>query len=101
MQKNTKSIDAPSNMKRLKTLFMHKLKEKPDELIIGTISLNGLNDLVKKAADMGIPVLDLTDSMSSPDIAALVAVSFWDMRNQAGFYPRPLQTERRNKRHEY
>ncbi len=31
------------------------LKEKPDGLIIGAISLDGLNDIVKKASDMGIP----------------------------------------------
>jgi protein TorT len=62
------------------------LKEKPDGLIIGAISLNGLNDLVKKAADMGISVLDLINGLSSPDIAARAAVSFWDMGNQAGSY---------------
>ena len=76
MQKNTKSIDGPSNMKRLKTLFMHELKEKLDELIIGALSLDGLNDIVKKDADMGIPVTDLINGLSSPDIAAQAAVSF-------------------------
>ncbi len=67
------------------------LKEKPDGLIIGAISLEGLNDLVKKAADMGIPVLDLINGLSSPDIAARAAVSFWDMGHQAGTYLRRLQ----------
>jgi protein TorT len=67
------------------------LKENPDGLIIGAISLDGLNDLVKKAADMGIPVLDLINGLASPDIAARAAVSFWDMGHQAGTYLRRLQ----------
>jgi len=69
------------------------LKEKPDGLIIGAISLQGLNDIVKKASDMGIPVLDLINGLSSPDIAARAAVSFWDMGNQAGHYLRRSQTQ--------
>ncbi|MGD8962217.1 MAG: TMAO reductase system periplasmic protein TorT [Desulfobacterales bacterium] len=67
------------------------LREKPDGLIIGAISLDGLNDLVKKAADMGIPVLDLINGLASPDIAARAAVSFWDMGHQAGAYLSRLQ----------
>jgi protein TorT len=68
------------------------LKEKPDGLIIGAISQDGLNDIVKKANDRGIPVLDLINGMSSTDIAARAAVSFWDMGYQAGSYLRRLQT---------
>ncbi|MBW2408384.1 MAG: TMAO reductase system periplasmic protein TorT [Deltaproteobacteria bacterium] len=67
------------------------LKEKPNGLIIGAISLQGLNDLVKKAADMGIPVLDLINGLASPDIEARAAVSFWDMGYQAGTYLGRLQ----------
>jgi protein TorT len=70
------------------------LKEKPDGLIIGAISSQGLNDIVKKASDMGIPVLDLINGMSSPDIAARAAVSFWDMGNRAGLYLQRLQKKR-------
>jgi len=70
------------------------LKEKPDGLIIGAISLDGLNDLVKKASDKGIPVLDLINGISSPHIAARAAVSFWDMGFQAGSYLRRLQESR-------
>ena len=66
-------------------------KEKPDGLIIGAISLDGLNDLVKKASDKGIPVLDLINGISSPHITARAAVSFWDMGYQAGSYLRRLQ----------
>ena len=67
------------------------LDENPDGLIIGAISLDGLNDLVKKAADKGIPVLDLINGISSPYIAARAAVSFWDMGYQTGSYLRRLQ----------
>jgi protein TorT len=67
------------------------ITENPDGLIIGAISLDGLNDLVKKASDKGIPVLDLINGMSSPHIAARTAVSFWDMGFQAGSYLRVLQ----------
>ena len=70
------------------------LKEEPDGLIIGAISLDGLNDLVKKASDQGIPVLDLINGMSSPHIAARAAVSFWDMGYQAGMYLRRQQDQK-------
>ena len=70
------------------------IAESPDGLIIGAISLDGLNDLVKKASDKGIPVLDLINGMSSPHIAARAAVSFWDMGFQAGSYLRRLQENR-------
>jgi protein TorT len=70
------------------------IAENPDGLIIGAISLDGLNDLVKKASDKGIPVLDLINGMSSPHIAARAAVSFWDMGFQAGSYLRRLQENR-------
>ena len=70
------------------------LKEKLDGLIIGGISLDGLNDLVKNASDKGIPVLDLINGISSPYIAARAAVSFWDMGYQTGSYLREMQEDR-------
>ena len=70
------------------------LAENPDGLIIGAISLDGLNDIVKKASDKGIPVLDLINGMSSPHITARAAVSFWDMGYQAGSYLHRLQDKK-------
>jgi protein TorT len=67
------------------------IAENSDGLIIGAISLDGLNDLVKKASDKGIPVLDLINGISSPHKAARAAVSFWDMGFQAGSYLHRLQ----------
>ena len=67
------------------------LKEKPDGLIIGAISLDGLNDIVKKASDQGIPVLDLINGISSPQIMARAAVTYWDNGYQTGQYLLGLQ----------
>ena len=69
------------------------LSETPDGLIIGAISLEGLNDLVVQAADKGIPVIDLINGMSSKQIAARTAVSFKDMGFEAGSYLQKLQSQ--------
>ena len=68
-----------------------QLSDQPDGLIIGAISLDGLNDIVIKAEDQGIPVLDLINSMSSPRITARTAADYWDLAFQAGTYLRRLQ----------
>lgn len=62
-----------------------------DGLIIGAISEDGLNDIVKRAAAMKIPVLDLINGISSPHISARSAITFWDTGFQAGLYIRNLQ----------
>lgn len=67
------------------------LSEKPDGLIIGAISVEGLNDLVARAADEGIPVIDLINGLSAKQIAARSAVSFRDMGSQVGRYLQKLQ----------
>ncbi len=69
------------------------LSEGPDGLIIGAISLEGLNDLVAQAADKGIPVIDLINGLSSQQIAARAAVSFEDMGFASGRYLQRLQTD--------
>ena len=69
------------------------LSEKPDGLIIGAISLEGLNDLVAQAADKEIPVIDLINGLSSKQIAARAAVSFQDMGLETGRYLQRLQSE--------
>jgi protein TorT len=61
-----------------------------DGLIISAISKDGLNDLIKTAADRGIPVLDMINGMSSSHISARVAVDFWDTGYQTGTYLREL-----------
>lgn len=67
------------------------LAEKPDGLIIGAISFDGLNDIVKKVHDRGIPIIDSINGMSSPHITARVAADFRDLGFQAGAYLLKLQ----------
>lgn len=55
-------------------------------VIIGAISYDGLNSVVKDVAAKGIPVIDVINGMSSPDIAAKSLVSFWTMGNETGKY---------------
>ena len=64
-----------------------------DGLIISAISQDGLQDLVKTAADRGIPVLDLINGMSSAHLDARVAVDFRDTGFQAGTYLRELHPD--------
>ena len=65
--------------------------QKTDGLIICAISETGLNDIVKKAAEIKIPVLDLINGMSSTHISARAAVSYWDTGFQAGIYLSRIQ----------
>src|SRR5262245_29424612 len=53
-------------------------------LIVGAISADGLNDLIRSYADRGIPVIDLINGVSSKAIAARAAADFYDMGYAAG-----------------
>ena len=66
------------------------LENETDGLIIGAISNDGLEDLVKAAAERDIPVIDMVNGMSSSHISARVAVDFRDMGYQTGAYLREL-----------
>jgi len=55
-------------------------------VIIGAISGDGLNNVVKALAAKKIPVIDLVNGMSSPDVAAKSLVSFYTMGYSAGEY---------------
>lgn len=55
-------------------------------VVIGAISYDGLNSTVARLKKEGIPVIDLVNGMSSPDIAARSAVSFKTMAEKAGEY---------------
>ncbi len=79
--------------KQISTVISDKAR-KTDGLIIGAISATGLNDIVKNAAEMNIPVLDLINGISSPHIAARAAVSFWDTGFQAGTYLSRMQKKK-------
>src|SRR5205823_4239666 len=55
-------------------------------VVIGAISYDGLNNLVKEIRGKNIPVIDVINGMSSPDISAKSLVSFGEMGFKAGEY---------------
>ncbi|MGA8753573.1 TMAO reductase system periplasmic protein TorT [Candidatus Deferrimicrobium sp.] len=55
-------------------------------LVIGSISLEGLNNFVAEAAKKGIPVVDVINGISSPAVSAKSLVSFGEMGYKAGEY---------------
>nr|WP_306886286.1 TMAO reductase system periplasmic protein TorT [Amorphus orientalis] len=57
-----------------------------DAVIIGAISYDGLNNLVGELKEKDIPVIDVINGMSSPDLSAKSLVSFYTMGNEAGKY---------------
>ena len=57
-----------------------------DAVVIGAISFDGLNNLVKEIRGKGIPVIDVINGMSSPELSAKSLVSFGEMGFKAGEY---------------
>jgi len=55
-----------------------------DAVVIGAISFDGLNNLVKEVSSKGVPVIDVINGMSSPDISAKSLVSFGEMGAKTG-----------------
>ncbi len=55
-----------------------------DAVVIGAISFDGLNNVVKEVRSKGIPVIDVINGMSSPDLSAKSLVSFGEMGFKAG-----------------
>ena len=53
-------------------------------VVIGAISFDGLNNLVKDIRSKGIPVIDVINGMSSPELSAKSLVSFGEMGAKAG-----------------
>jgi len=62
------------------------LADKADALIIGSISNEGLNDLIDKFAAQGRPVIDLINGINSPKLSARAAADFYEMGKAAGDY---------------
>ncbi|WP_460275192.1 TMAO reductase system periplasmic protein TorT [Celeribacter sp. ULVN23_4] len=57
-----------------------------DAVIIGAISYDGLNNVIAETAEKGIPVIDVINGVSSPDISAKSLVSFYTMGFETGKY---------------
>ncbi|TPN20836.1 TMAO reductase system periplasmic protein TorT [Mesorhizobium sp. B2-3-3] len=55
-------------------------------VILGAISADGLNNLIKDVTSQGVPVVDFMNGVSSKDIAAKSLVSFREMGAGAGAY---------------
>ena len=55
-------------------------------VIIGAISYDGLNNLVAEIRKKNIPVIDVINGMSSPELSAKSLVSFGEMGAKAGEY---------------
>jgi len=55
-----------------------------DAVIIGAISYDGLNNLVAEVRKKGIPVIDVINGISSPELSAKSLVSFGEMGAKAG-----------------
>lgn len=55
-----------------------------DAVIIGAISFDGLNNLVKQVRADDVPVIDVINGMSSPELTAKSLVSFGEMGAKAG-----------------
>lgn len=55
-----------------------------DAVVIGAISYDGLNNLVGEIRSQGIPVIDVINGMSSPELSAKSLVSFGEMGGKAG-----------------
>ncbi|HEX2885597.1 TMAO reductase system periplasmic protein TorT [Vineibacter terrae] len=57
-----------------------------EAVVIGAISADGLNNLVKEIAGKGIPVIDVINGINSPNISAKSLVSFYTMGYSTGEY---------------
>ncbi len=57
-----------------------------DAVVIGAISFDGLNNIVGEIRGRGIPVIDVINGMSSPELSAKSLVSFGEMGGKAGAY---------------
>ncbi len=55
-----------------------------DAVIIGAISFDGLNNLVSEIRKKNIPVIDVINGISSPELSAKSLVSFGEMGAKAG-----------------
>ncbi|WBU52804.1 TMAO reductase system periplasmic protein TorT [Paracoccus sp. SCSIO 75233] len=57
-----------------------------DAIIVGAISFDGLNNVIGEVAGQDIPVIDVINGVSSPEISAKSLVSFHTMGRETGRY---------------
>lgn len=68
-------------------------KNNAQALIVGAISVDGLNSVIADYSDKGLPVIDLINGINSDKITARVAADFYDMGLAAGKYLTALQRD--------
>lgn len=68
-----------NNLERQRQQIVECMAGDADGLIVSAISSDGLNDIVERYGRQGMPVVDLINGLSSPDIRARAAADFWDM----------------------
>ncbi len=64
-----------------------------EAVVIGAISFDGMNNLVSEIRAKGIPVIDVINGLSSPELSAKSLVSFGEMGYKAGEYIAKLHPE--------
>lgn len=57
-----------------------------DAVVVGAISFDGLNNIVSEVRGRDIPVIDVINGMSSPELSAKSLVSFGEMGAKAGAF---------------
>jgi len=66
--------------------FADCLGMKADAIVLAAISADGLNGDIARAARHGVPVIDLVNGVTSPDVTAKSLVDFADMSGAAARY---------------
>jgi protein TorT len=74
------------NLDRQIEQIRHCVNKGADGVIIGSISYDGLNDLIASLKKKNIPVVDVINGISSKEVSAKSLVSFKEMGFKAGHY---------------
>lgn len=74
------------HLDRQREQFDRCLTEAADGILLGAVSVDGLNDRIAAAVADGVPVIDLINGVSAAEISARVGVDFRDMGAAAGRY---------------
>ena len=86
VQMNLTEAGGYTNLNRQISQIEDAVANGADAVIIGAISGNGLNNIIKEVADKGIPVIDLVNGVTSADIKAKSLVSFYTMGYETGAF---------------
>jgi periplasmic protein TorT len=74
------------NVRRQQEQLTECLAEAPDGILLSSVSLDAMNEGIARAAAAGVPVVDMINGVSAPEISARVGADFWDMGRAVGEY---------------